>query len=164
MDVSKSEMADRMAMLDENRGRLIKAMKESGLADPVGIVADARDKMGRRIIKSALLAIGKTEREADDHILAMSKEMAEKGLFLTGILVVDWKAAESILPLTSPTATETLEQVKRAHQVEKNSYLMVAVGGGGNTYTLVEIDDMPQPLPPVEDGQHRVTGIYFPKR
>jgi hypothetical protein len=94
----------------------------------------------------------------------MSMEMAKMGLFLTGLLVVDWKTAEALLPLTSPTATETLQEVKRVHEVEKKSYMMVAVGSGGNTYTLIEIDDMP-PLPQhVEDGQHRVTGFYVPKQ
>lgn len=163
-EMPKSDMADRRALLDENREKLIKAMKESGFRDPIGIVADTRDNVGRRIVKTALLATGRTEQEADDHILAMSMEMAKKGLFLTGLLVVDWKTAEALLPLTSPTATETLQEVKRVHEVEKKSYMMVAVGSGGNTYTLIEIDDMP-PLPQhVEDGQHRVTGFYVPKQ
>lgn len=163
-EMPKSDMADRRALLFENEARLIKAMKESGFRDPVGIVADTRDNVGRRIVKTALLATGRTEQEADDHILAMSMEMAKKGLFLTGLLVVDWKTAEALLPLTSPTATETLQEVKRVHEVEKKSYMMVAVGSGGNTYTLIEIDDMP-PLPQhVEDGQHRVAGFYVPKQ
>jgi hypothetical protein len=158
------EMADRRAMLDHNMNLLVKSMKESGLADPVGIVADTRDTMGRRLFKSALIATGKTEREADEQIRAMSEEMAKKKQFLTGILVVDWKRAEAILPLTSPTTSENLRNMKPQFQTGTGIYLIVAVGSGGNTYGVVEIDDMPQPLPPIEDGQHRVTGIYFPKR
>jgi hypothetical protein len=42
--------------------------------------------------------------------------------------------------------------------------MMVAVGSGGNTYTLIEIDDMPSLPQHVEDGQHRVTGFYVPKQ
>lgn len=162
--MSHSEMADRRVMLAHNTPMVIEAMKESGFRDPVGIVADTRDNVGRRIVRTALLATGRTEQEADDHILAMSMEMAKKGLFLTGLLVVDWKTAEALLPLTSPTATETLQEVKRVHEVEKKSYMMVAVGSGGNTYTLIEMDDMPSLPQHVEDGQHRVTGFYVPKQ
>lgn len=101
--------------MDENREKLINAMKESGFRDPVGIVADTRDNVERRIAKTALLATGRTEQEAEDHILAMNMELAKKGLFLTGLLVVNWKTAEALLPLTSPTAMETLQKVKQVH-------------------------------------------------
>jgi|GEM_PF-3646257 len=162
--MSHSEMADRRVMLAHNTPMVIEAMKESGLSDPVGIIADTRDKMGRKLFKMALLASGKSEQDADDEIRAMSKEMAKKEQILTGILVVDWKRAEQILPLTSPTATETLGEVRRLHHVQKDSYAIVAVGSGGNTYTLVVIDDLPTQPQHVEDGQHRVRGIYFPKQ
>jgi hypothetical protein len=76
--MSHSEMADRRVMLAHNTPMVIEAMKESGFRDPVGIVADTRDNVGRRIVRTALLATGRTEQEAEDHILAMSMEMAKR--------------------------------------------------------------------------------------
>jgi len=164
--MSKSDMAQRRAMLEHNEPMLSKAMKESGLSDPVGIVADARDKMGRKLFKLALLASGKSEQDAEKKIAEMIEQMGRQEQYPTGLLVVSWERAEKLLPLTSPTASANLRKLKPMCQAGTGIYLIVGVGRGGNTYGIVPIDDMPQLSPPqhVADGQHRVTGVYFPKR
>ena len=163
--ISQTDKRDRRHLLAENLDQLIVGMKQSGIISPVGIVVDATDRMGSVLYRAALLQSGMTEEEATKQLSETTARMAEQDQFPTATLVVTWKVAEQLLPLTSPTAKMNLREMKSQYQIGWSSrYLVVGIGSRGNTYGVAEIPDIPRPELTVHDGQHRHTGIHFPGR
>ena len=66
--------------------------------------------------------------------------------------VITWRDAESLLPLTSPTAAKHLKQIKL--MILPGQHLVVAIGKNGNTYSIVKVTKVKNQMT-AEDGQHR---------
>ncbi|MGE3408647.1 MAG: hypothetical protein AB7I37_17645 [Pirellulales bacterium] len=161
--VTQAAKSDRRHLLAENMDQLIKAMKESGIVNPVGIVVDATDRLGSALYGAALLQSGMTEEQARQQLADTAARMAEQNQFPTALLVVSWKVAEQLLPMTSPTAKKNLREIKSEYQIGwSGRYLVIGIGSGGNSYGVTEIPDMPRPVPTAHDGQHRFKGIHLP--
>ena len=156
MDMAKSESTDRTALLEHNKESVIKAMKERGLSDPVGVIVDTSDMKRRRFFKSALVKSGKLDPEAVPRMVAIEIYSATRRKFLTGILVVNWKVAEGLLHRTSPTVADQLERMRPQCQPGTGQHLIVTVGSGGIEYGVVAGDEPPRQSQPVTDSLHRV--------
>ncbi len=165
--MSMDAVQDRRDFLERNRDNLIQQMKQSGLAKPVGVVADVRDFHGRQFA----IAGGLTEEEIDDLIAKHEGIMIPT---VTGVLT--WEEARKIMPLTSPTAKESLNAAWRLCSVTGQA-LTIAIMAKGNSYALVSLPGtvaealgVPTPIvegltfkprssDPMPDGQHRHDGF-----
>lgn len=163
--ITPNDKRDRRHLLSENLDNIIEAMKQSGIPDPVGIVVDATDEYGGALCLSALRKSGLTKKEAALYQKTMIAEMAERNQFPTATFVVSWAEANQLLPLTSPTAKKNLIELQTEYSLGTSSkYLVVAIGNGGNTYSISDIPEMPTPDRMIRDGQHRHSGIHFCNR
>jgi hypothetical protein len=141
---------DRRHMLETNLDAVRSALARSECDDPVGFVIDATDHGGRQLVVHLLAERdGVDEGEAEAILDRQAREYRTRGQFPTLVLAADWAFAEGVLPMLSPTATESLKKARRCRQ--PGQYLVVVVGGGGNTYAFAGVSR------PVPDGQHRAT-------
>ena len=165
--VSTDVVRDRRDFLERNRENLIEHMSQSGLANPVGVVADVRDFHGRQFA----IAGGLTDAEIDALIAKHEGSMIPT---VTGVLT--WEEARKIMPLTSPTAKESLNAAWRLCSVTRQA-LAIAIMAKGNSYALVSLPGsvsealgVPTPMvegltckprscDPTPDGQHRHDGF-----
>jgi hypothetical protein len=118
---------DRRDFLEQNRENLTQQMMQCGLANPVGVVADVRDFHGRQFA----IAGGLTEAEIDALIAKH-----EGSMIPTVTCVLTWEQARKIMPLTSPTAEESLNAAWRLCSLTGQA-LTIAIMGKGNSYALV---------------------------
>ncbi len=156
-----SDALDRSAFLERNRDELARRMAESGVLNPVGVVADVRDFHGRQFA----IAMGMSDAEIDAGIAKYEGEMIPT---LTSILT--WEQARKIMPYTSPTATTNLNAAWRLRSLTGQA-LAIAITAKGNRYELVNLPEdavtTPAGAPPartghiefVRDGQTRYRGM-----
>lgn len=127
--MSPDAMLDRRDFLARNKDDLIRRMRESGITHPVGVVVDVRDFQGRQFA----IAVGLTEGEIDDLIAKY-----EGSMIPTVTCVLTWEQARKIMPLTSPTAEESLNAAWRLCSLTGQA-LTIAIMGKGNSYALVSL-------------------------
>ena len=132
---------ERHRFLETNTERLVDSIKRSGIADPVGVVADLRDFQGRQLA----LWSGISEANIDAEV----QDARTQGQVATLGLVISWKDALEIMPNTSPTASQHLKKSRKMCR-RSNGTLLIAIMGGGNSYAIVNI-----PKPEVPDGSHQ---------
>ena len=135
--MSKKQKLDRRWMIDFNREKVLSLMKESQIESPVGLVVDVTGKYGRRIAVLLNSQNGMKEDEAEKPIDEMIASFAKDGQYPTIVIIVSWGQAEKLLPLTSPTATETLKRTKFLMLGEQR--LIVGIGTDGNTYEVIAV-------------------------
>lgn len=128
--MNNESVLDRADFLERNRAELSQLMRESDLAEPVGVVADVRTFHGRQFA----LAMGMTE----DVIDRDAARFLDNHLIPTISAVITWKAAEAMMPHTSPTASRTLAAAKSVCKAHRAS-LMIAISGEGNCYEVVTL-------------------------
>lgn len=145
---SVESMLDRRHLLDRNHGNVLEAMRESGLPDPVGFIIDAIDFQGRQFAIQMRRAAGTSEEEATRQIDETNAVFLRNRMTPTLITVTSVEAARAILPLTSPTALQTLKT--REAQREPGHCLVTVIASGGNTYASVELSLAP-------DGNNRTS-------
>lgn len=149
-----ADRLDRQHLLAVNLEAVRRAMAEASCNDPVGFVIDATDHGGRLFTTHVLAQEQDISVEEAEVILdRRAEEYRARGEFPTFVLAADWSFAEAVLPLLSHRATENLALIRRDRQ--PGQYLVVAVGSGGNSYSLIQVNR------PAADGQHRVR-IDFP--
>lgn len=166
--MSADAFLDRRDFLQRTEGDLIRQMHLSGISNPVGVVADVRDFHGRQFA----IAIGQAEADIDALIAKHEGKLIPT---VTGVLT--WEQARKIMPLTSPTANESLNAAWRLCSLTGQA-LTIAIMGKGNTYALVsfpgnvseatrtpntpvaELIVEPSKCAPAADGQHRHTKAF----
>jgi len=133
---AKAESKLRHAAIDEHRDEIVALMKKSGIVDPLGMILDIKGSYGRRMYSAWNLSNGMSdsaaEKKNDDAITFYDGE----GRFPVMLMVWTWGAAERLMPITSPTALESLRGLKRI--IEPGQAGVIAIGRHGNSYAIVE--------------------------
>lgn len=160
--LSEAERSHRQQMLEWNKQKIIDAMREADFPNPVCIVADANNQYGKQIaVANLILMEGLDPPAAFARIEKQSKELAKIGQFPTQITINSWDFVAEIMPMTSPTAAESMEAVRQILELETDLYLAIGIAAGGNSYQVIQIPDMKMPSdfrkrPTLaQDGQHR---------
>jgi len=135
--VSIDAKIDRRHLLTQNLEKTTDAMRQSGVTDPVGFIVDVRDHQGRHFAIAVHHSEGATDDEATKHVDQQIADYHELGQIPTKIIVTPLDAARTILPSSSPTATESLRSWESQRQPGQN--LVVVMANGGNTYATVEL-------------------------
>lgn len=114
----------RRHLLNYNGPDVVQRMRDSGLADPVGLIVEMTDDMGKQLTYAALEAQGMPRHEIPELIASYCKNAIPtfKG-------VVTFETARTILDLTSETAVQNLAVARKP-----GLHWIVVVGGGGNSY------------------------------
>ena len=128
--MNNEAVLDRADFLERNKAELAQLMRKSDLAEPVGVVADVRTFHGRQFA----IAVGMTTDVIDQDIARLRGEQK----IPTVMSVITWKAAEAIMPHTSPTASRNLAAAKGICEAHRAS-LMIAIMGEGNRYEVVQL-------------------------
>jgi hypothetical protein len=104
-------------------------MQESGMADPVGMIVEMTDDIGKPLTCAALEKQGMPRHEIPERIASYCKNAIP-----TFKCVVSFETAMKILPITSETALQNLSAPRKP-----SVHWIVVVGGGGNSYAQVPL-------------------------
>ena len=163
--ISPNATINRTHLMSHNLDEIKKAMKQSGIRNPVGIIVDATDRIGGALYLAVLKKSGLSEGEAVMRKDAMIAELQDRGQFPSVILAAAWEQASGFLSCTSPTAKENLLKLKTELDLGNgNRFLIVAIANGGNMYCILDIPEMSASDVAVEDAPHRHGGIHILNR
>jgi len=90
-------------LLNHNAPDVMKWMQESGMADPVGMIVEMTDDIGKQLTYAALEKQGMPQHEIPEFI-----ESYTKNAIPTFECIVSFKIAAKILSITSETALRNL--------------------------------------------------------
>jgi len=142
--LTNDDKARRYSMINYNMNAIMGLMRDSGFADPVGLLVDPTDEYGRDIAQAIFeLTYGEGSK---DKFVDQCQNIDRIPTLMT---VLGFEQAKELLAITSPTATKNLATPR-----QPNVRFVVAIAGGGNSYVGVH-------LPPetkgkeIQDGQHR---------
>jgi len=120
----------RRHLLSHNGPDVVDRMQQSGMADPVGMIIEMTDDIGKQLTYAALEKQGMPKHEIPELIASYSKNAIP-----TFKSVVSFETALKILPLTSESAEQNLKGPRRP-----GTHWIVIVGGGGNSYAQVPVN------------------------
>ncbi len=126
--LSQSSMELRRGLLRYNGEEILRRMRESGLSDPVGLIIDATDPMGKSITYSAVQAEGVPKHEIPEILARLSRNES----IPTFLMVLTLETAKRVLVATSESAESNLSAPRRA-----GTAWVVIIAGGGNSYAQV---------------------------
>ena len=113
----------RRHLLSHNGPDVAKSMAESGYDDPVGLIIEMTDDVGKQLTYAALERQGMPRHEIPELIASYCRNA-----ILTFKAVVTFETAMKVLSLTSDTAEQSLSA-----QRPPGVRWIVIVGGGGST-------------------------------
>ena len=119
----------RRHLLSHNGPDVVERMQQSGMADPVGMIIEMTDDIGKQLTYAALEKQGMPRHEIPELIASYCKNAIP-----TFKCVVSFETALKLLPLTSETAEQNLKGPRRP-----GTHWIVVVGGGGNSYAQVPV-------------------------
>ena len=119
----------RRHLLSHNGPDVVDRMQQSGMADPVGMIIEMTDDIGKQLTYAALEKQGMPRHEIPELIASYCKNAIP-----TFKCVVSFETALKILPLTSETAEQNLKGPRRS-----GTHWIVIVGGSGNSYAPVPV-------------------------
>ena len=127
--ISQESKQLRRHLLNHNGPDVVHRMQQSGMADPVGMIIEMTDEIGKQLTYAALEKQGMPKHEIPELIVSYCKNAIPtfKG-------VVSFDTAKKILPITSETAEQNLNGRRKP-----GTHWIVIVGGGGNSYAQVQI-------------------------
>lgn len=128
--LSKNSMEHRRHLLRFNGEDIARRMKQSGLKDPVGLIVEMTDPVGKLLTYSTLEAHGVPKHEIPEVIARYTKDQATP----TFLCVVDLTTAKRVLAATSETAEANLSV-----PLPPGRAFVVVVAGGGNSYAQIAI-------------------------
>ena len=129
--LSDNSMQLRRHLLNHNGPDVVQRMQESGISDPVGLIIEMTDDIGKQLTYAALDAQGMPHHEIPELIAAYCKNAIP-----TFKCVVSFDTAKRILDITSETALQNLAAPRKP-----GVHWIVVVGGGGNSYAQVSFED-----------------------
>jgi len=119
----------RRHLLNHSAPDVLKRRQESGMADPVGMIVEMTDNIGKQLTYAALEKQGMPTQEIPKLIASYCKNAIP-----TFKCVVSFEIAKKFLPITSETALQNLTATRKP-----GVHWMVVVGGGGNSYAHVPV-------------------------
>ena len=127
--LSEKSKQVRRHLLNHNAPDVMKRMHESGMSDPVGLIVEMTDDIGKQLTYAALEKQGMPKHEIPELIASYCMNAIP-----TFKCVVSFETAKKILPITSKTALQNLTATRKP-----GVHWIVIVGGGGNSYAQVPI-------------------------
>lgn len=127
--ISEQSKQLRRHLLHHNAPDVMKRMQESGMADPVGMIVEMTDDIGKQLTYAALEKQGMPRHEIPELIASYCKNAIP-----TFKCVVSFETAKKILPITSETALQNLTAPRKP-----GVHWIVIVGDGGNSYAQVPV-------------------------
>jgi len=127
--ISEKSKQLRRHLLNHNAPDVMKRMQESGMADPVGMIIEMTDDIGKQLTYAALEKQGMPKHEIPELIASYCKNAIP-----TFKAVVTFETAMKVLPLTSDTAEQSLSAPR-----PPGVHWIVVVAGGGNSYAQVPV-------------------------
>ena len=128
--VSEKSKQLRRHLLSHDGPDEVQRMRESGIADPVGMIIEMTDDIGKQLTYAAREKQGMPKHEIPELIASYCKNAIP-----TFKAVVTFEIAKKVLPLTSDTAAQSLSAPR-----PPGVHWIVIVGGGGNSYAQIPID------------------------
>ena len=142
----------RRELLALHMATIRRMVMEHDVADPVGFIIDATDRLGGELARVVFANKDQISlEEAEAKLTRMREEYRGRKQKLTLLFVASWQFAEEVMPNLAPTASETLKRFRE--KKGPGMELVIVVSSGGNFYALVGIDR------PVSDGQHRTSSV-----
>jgi len=135
----KTESKQRHATIEEHREEIIGLMKKSRIVDPVGVMLDITGTYGRQMHMAWNVSNGMSEAEAEKKIAEAISYYEGEGRFPTLLMVWTWGEAERLMPLTSPTSSESLRGLKWT--IEPGMAGVIVIGRHGNSYGIVQLSE-----------------------
>lgn len=120
----------RRHLLSHNGSDVVRRMQESGFEDPVGLIVEMTDDIGKQLTYAALESQGMPKHEIPELIASYCKNAIP-----TFKCVVTFETAKRILDITSETAVQNLTARRKP-----GAHWLVVVAGGGNSYAQVGIN------------------------
>ena len=127
--ISEKSKQLRRHLLNHNGPDVVQRMQESGMADPVGMIVEMTDNIGKQLTYAALEKQGMPKHEIPELIASYCKNAIP-----TFKAVVTFETAKKVLPLTSDTAEQSLSAPR-----PPGVHWIVVVAGGGNSYAQVPV-------------------------
>ena len=127
--ISEKSKQLRRHLLAHNSPDVMQRMQESGMADPVGMIIEMTDDIGKQLTYAALEKQGMPKHEIPELIASYCTNAIP-----TFKAVVTFETAMKVLPLTSDTAEQSLSAAR-----PPGVHWIVVVGGGGNSYAQVPV-------------------------
>ena len=127
--ISEKSRQLRRHLLNHNGSDVVQRMQESGMADPVGMIIEMTDDIGKQLTYAALEKQGMPKHEIPELIASYCKNAIP-----TFKAVVTFEIAMKVLPLTSDTAAKSLSAPR-----PPGVHWIVIVAGGGNSYAQVPV-------------------------
>ncbi len=127
--ISEKSKQLRRHLLNHNGPDVVQRMQESGMADPVGMIIEMTDDIGKQLTYAALEKQGMPKHEIPELIASYCKNAIP-----TFKAVVTFEIAMKVLPLTSDTAAKSLSAPRPT-----GVHWIVIVAGGGNSYAQVPV-------------------------
>jgi hypothetical protein len=128
--LSNPSMNHRRHLLNHNAEQIVLRICDSGIPEPVGLIIDMTDDMGKKLTYHALETHGYHRHEIPEIIARYAKDNATP----TFLCVTNLEAAKRVLTETSETAVRNLSQ-----PIAPGRAWVVVVGAGGNSYAQVPI-------------------------
>ena len=119
----------RRHLLSHNGPDVANSMEQSGYKDPVGLIIEMTDDIGKQLTYAALEKQGMPKHEIPELIASYCKNAIP-----TFKCVVTFETAKKILHITSETAIQNLTAPRKP-----GVDWIVVVAGGGNSYAQVHI-------------------------
>lgn len=127
--ISEQSKELRRHLLSYNGPDVVERMQQSGMADPVGMIIEMTDDIGKQLTYAALEKQGMPRHEIPELIASYCKNAIP-----TFKCVLSFETAVKLLPLTSETAEQNLKGPRRP-----GTRWIVVVGGSGNSYAMVPV-------------------------
>ena len=127
--ISEKSKKLRRHLLNHNGPDVVQRMQDSGMADPVGMIIEMTDDIGKQLTYAALEKQGTPKHEIPELIASYCKNAIP-----TFKAVVTFETAKKVLPLTSDTAEQSLSAPR-----PPGVHWIVIVAGGGNSYAQVPV-------------------------
>ncbi len=127
--ISQESKELRRQLLSHNGPDVVERMQQSGLVDPVGMIIEMTDDIGKQLTYAALEKQGMPRHAIPALIASYCKNAIP-----TFKCVVSFETALKLLPLTSETSEQNLTGPRKP-----GVHWIVIVGGSGNSYALVRV-------------------------
>ena len=122
--LSEKSKVLRRHLLNHNAPDVMNRMQKSGMSDPVGLIVEMTDDIGKQLTYAALEKQGMPKHEIPELIASYCKNSIP-----TFKCVVSFETARNMLPISSETALQNLTAPRKPGV----HWIVIVGGGGGNS-------------------------------
>ena len=127
--LSNQAMLLRRHLLEHNGDEIVRRMKESGFDNPVGLIIEMTDDIGKSLAYAAMQAEGIPKYEIPELIAKLSRDAIP-----TLVGVCEFEDAKLLLTRSSESAEKNFNTPRKP-----GTSIVVVIAGGGNTYAHVPL-------------------------